>query len=335
MQTESKMRRRKTTTITIICVGIVVFMFALPRLGLSVYFMNTMIGVFIWIIVASSLRLLNLSGQGSIGHAAFMAIGAYTSAILAKFLGWSPWITMPIGVLTTVIVAFLVGIPFTRVRGIYFTMVSLFFGIGVLAVDQVFNKYTGGYSGIISIPHLFAYNKTPYYYFCLALLVICLGIMYRLEHSRIGLTWKAVAQSYAVASSIGIDEVRQRILCLVVSACFAGIAGVAYAHYYALLTTETFSFNQSITVFVYMTVGGAGLFAGPIAGTAVLLIIPELLRDLKEYVPFIYAGILLIVLFLMPQGLAGLPDQFRRRFFNRTAKPKLVASEEEGHKLAP
>jgi ABC-type branched-subunit amino acid transport system permease subunit len=334
MRTESEMRKRRTTSIAVICAGIVVLMFALPRFGLSVYFMNTLIGVFIWIIVASSLRLLNLSGQGSIGHAAFMAIGAYTSAILAKFLGWSPWLTMPIGVLTTVVAAFLVGIPFTRVRGIYFTMVSLFFGIGVLAVDQVFNKYTGGYSGIISIPHLFAYDKVPYYYFCLALLVICLGVMYRLEHSRIGLTWKAVAQSYSVASSIGINEVRQRILCLVVSACLAGIAGVAYAHYYALLTTETFSFNQSITVFVYMTVGGAGLFAGPIAGTAVLLIIPELLRHLKEYVPFVYAGILLIVLFLMPQGLAGLPGQFKR-WFARNAKTKIALPDEEEPKRAP
>jgi branched-chain amino acid transport system permease protein len=327
------MKQRRTITTAAICVVIVGVMFALPRLGLSVYFMNTLISVFIWVLVAASLRLLSLSGQGSIGHTAFMAIGAYTSAILAKFLGWSPWITMPIGVLCTMIVAFLVGIPFTRVRGIYFTMVSLFFAIAVLTVDQVFNKYTGGYSGIISIPHLFAYNKTPYYYFCLAMLVICLVIMYRLEHSRIGLTWKAVAQSYSVASSIGIDEVRQRILCLVVSACFAGIAGVFYAHYYALLTTETFSFNQGITVFVYMTVGGAGLFAGPIAGTAVLLIIPELLRDLKEYVPFVYAGILLIVLFLMPQGLAGLPAQLWRRF-GPPARRKVGGAEEERKRVA-
>jgi branched-chain amino acid transport system permease protein len=333
MRTETVEKQRKTIITSLICVVIVAFMFALPQLGLSVYFMNTLISVFIWVVVACSLRLLSLSGQGSIGHTAFMAIGAYTSAILAKFLGWSPWVTMPIGVLVTVVVAFLVGIPFTRVRGIYFTMVSLFFAIAVLTVDQVFNKYTGGYSGIISIPHLFGYNKIPYYYVCLVMLVVCLGIMYRLEHSRIGLTWKAVAQSYSVASSIGIDEVRQRILCLVVSACFAGIAGVFYAHYYALLTTETFSFNQGITVFVYMTVGGASLFAGPIAGTAVLLIIPELLRDLREYVPFVYAGILLIVLFLMPQGLAGLPGQLIQRF-RRTEKSKVGSAAEERKRAA-
>jgi branched-chain amino acid transport system permease protein len=334
MLPELLVRKRKGIITAGICIIIAGLLFGLPGLGLSVYFMHTLIGVFIWIIVASSLRLLGLSGQGSIGHAAFMAIGAYASAILAKFLGWSPWITMPIGVLITLGVAFLVAVPFTRVRGIYFTMVSLFFGIGVLAFNQVFSKYTGGYSGIISIPRLFAYVRTPYYYFCLGLMVICLIIMYRIEHSRIGLTWKAVAQSYTVASSIGINESWQRILCLAVSSCIAGIAGVAYAHYFGILTQETFSFNTSINVFVYMTVGGPGLFAGPIVGTAVLLIIPEELRDLKEYVPFIYAGILLIVLFLMPQGLAGLPGQIRE-WFNRSTKPTSESPEEGVGKSAP
>ncbi len=332
MHRESPGKSRRGLTIAAICAGIVALLLSLPPLGLSVYFMHILIGVFIWIIVASSLRVLSLSGQGSIGHAAFMAIGAYTSAILAKFLGWSPWITMPIGVLTTVAIAFLVGVPFTRVRGIYFTMVSLFFGIGVLAVNQVFSKYTGGYSGIGGIPHLFAYDKRPYYYFCLALMVVCLGIMYRLEHSRIGLTWKAVAQSHAVASSIGVNEGWQRILCLGVSCCFAGIAGVAYAHYYALLTETTFSFNTSINVFVYMTVGGPAMFAGPIVGTAILLIIPELLRSLRQYVPFVFAGILLIVLFLMPDGLAGLPQQISERL--RGPSKRQVSNSQEVAKRA-
>lgn len=326
-------KRRQGITTLALCIVLVGLLFALPRLGLSIYYMHIMIGVFIWIIVASSLRLLDLSGQGSIGHAAFMAIGAYTSGILAKYLGWSPWITMLLGILATLVVAFLVAIPFTRVRGIYFTMVSLFFGIGVLAVNQVFNKYTGGYSGIGAIPLLFGYNKTPYYYFSLILMLICLLVMYRLEHSRIGLTWKAVAQSHSVASSIGVNEAWQRMLCFGVSCFFAGIAGVAYAHYYALLTQETFSFNTSINVFVYMTVGGSGLFAGPILGTSVLIIIPELFRSLREYVPFIFAGILLVVLFLMPQGLAGLPAQIKR-WYDRQVKTRVTASTDEAKKRA-
>jgi branched-chain amino acid transport system permease protein len=334
MPIKSPVLPRKGFPKAIIYFVIIAFLLALPQLGLAVYPMHILIGVFIWIIVANSLRLLDLSGQGSIGHAAFMAIGAYTSGILAKFLGWSPWITMPIGIIATAIVAFLVAIPFTRVRGIYFTMVSLFFGIGVLAVNQVFSAYTGGYSGIGSIPLLFGYNKTPYYYFCLVLMILCLAIMYRLEHCRIGLTWKAVAQSHSVASSIGIHEAWQRILCLGVSCCIAGIAGVAYAHYFGLLTQETFSFNTSINVFVYMTVGGPRYFVGPILGTAALILIPEQFRSLREYVPFIFAGILLIVLFLMPQGLAGLPDQFRQRFA-RSSKTISVTPDEGVSKRAP
>jgi branched-chain amino acid transport system permease protein len=321
--------QRRWINIIALCL-IVGILLALPALGLRIYYMHILIGVFIWIIVANSLRVLDLSGQGSIGHAAFMAIGAYASGILSKYLDWSPWITMLIGILITMVIAFLVAIPFTRVRGIYFTMVSLFFGIGILAVNQVFSKYTGGYSGIGSIPLLFGYNKVPYYYFNLILMLACLAIMYRLEHTRIGLTWKAVRQSYQVASSIGINEAWQRILCFGVSCTFAGVAGVAYAHYYALLTQETFSFNTSINVFVYMTVGGAGYFAGPILGTSALIIFPEIFRHLREYVPYIFAGILVVVLFLMPNGLAGLPDQIKQWWQarsgskNSTAETKVI-----------
>jgi branched-chain amino acid transport system permease protein len=320
---KSAVKKRRLITIIFLCL-LVGFLFALPPLGLRIYYMHILIGVFIWIIVANSLRVLDLSGQGSIGHAAFMAIGAYASGILSKYLDWSAWITMLIGILVTMIVAFLVAIPFTRVRGIYFTMVSLFFGIGILAFIQVFSKYTGGYSGIGSIPLLFGYDKVPYYYFNLILMLLCLAIMYRLEHTRIGLTWKAVRQSYQVASSIGVNEAWQRILCFGVSCTFAGIAGVAYAHYYGLLTQETFSFNTSINVFVYMTVGGAGYFAGPILGTSALIIIPEIFRHLREYVPYIFAGILVLVLFLMPQGLAGLPDQIKTWRMGRSTSKKIV-----------
>src|SRR5512143_3229875 len=158
MSIKSFLGQHKSTMMIALIALLVGVLFSLPVLGLRVYYTHILIGVFIWIIVANSLRLLDLSGQGSIGHAAFMAIGAYTSGIISKYLGWSPWITMLIGIVATSIVAFLVAIPFTRVRGIYFTMVSLFFGIGVLAVNQVFTKWTGGYSGIGTIPLLFGYN---------------------------------------------------------------------------------------------------------------------------------------------------------------------------------
>lgn len=281
----------------------------LPPLGLSTYYTHVLIGVFVFIIMTSSLRLINLSGQGSLGHAGLMCIGAYISAILAREFGWSPWLTICISILATFMITFLIAIAFTRLRGIYFTMISLFFSIGVLALIRVFTNITGGYAGLSGIPPLLGMSKTPYYYLILSVTLLCLLVMYRLEHSRIGLNWKAVAQSHLVASSIGINETWQRIICLSIGGLFAGVAGGFYAHYYLILSQDTFSLFTSIYLFIYMMVGGVDAFTGPIVGTAVLIIIPEVFRGLREYVPFIFAGILLLVLFFMPRGLAGLPQQ--------------------------
>ena len=291
--------------------GVAVILLLLPALGLSIYYTHILIGVFVFIIAAVSLRLVNLSGQGSLGHAGFMCIGAYTSAILSKNLGWTPWLTMPIGALASLAIGFLVAIPFTRLRGIYFTMISLFFGMAVMAINKLLQNITGGESGFADIPALFGISKIPYYYFFLLLVIICLLVMYRLEFSRIGLTWKAVAQSHSVASSIGINEARQRIICLAIGGFFAGIAGATYAHYYLMISVRRVLLPASIYMFIYMMVGGVNSFSGPIIGTADPVLVPTIFRDLKEYVPFIFAAVLLMVLYMMPQGLAGLPEQVR------------------------
>jgi branched-chain amino acid transport system permease protein len=263
-----------------------------------------------------------------------MCAGAYTSAILSKHLGWTPWLTILLGALLSFALGFLVGIPFSRLRGIYFTMISLFFTMAVIAFNELFEGITGGESGLADIPALFGISKIPYYYFFLFMVVLCLFIMYRLEFSRIGLTWKAVAQSYSVASSIGINEGGQKILCLAVGGLFAGIAGAMYAHYYQMLSVNLFSFQQSIYLFIYMMVGGVYSFIGPVLGTTVLIIIPTIFRDLKEYVPYIYAFVLLVVIFLMPQGLAGLPQQIMA-WIKKYRREKPIIPEPEAINRAP
>jgi branched-chain amino acid transport system permease protein len=262
-----------------------------------------------------------------------MCAGAYTSAIISKNLDWSPWLTIPIGTLLSFVLALLVAIPFSRLRGLYFTMISLFFGMAVIAVNQVFQNITGGQSGISGIPALFGISKTPYYYFALALMVVCLLIMYRLEHSRTGLTWKAVAQSYSVASSTGINEARQRIICFGIGGLFAGLAGAVYTHTVAtVLSITNFGFFTSIYIFVYMMVGGVNSFWGPAVGTAAILLVQTFARSLKEYVPFIPAGVLLIVLYLMPQGLVSFPEKIRLLFNKlRTNSRIAVEGKEKPH----
>jgi branched-chain amino acid transport system permease protein len=309
MQNNQVLGGKNGITRTAVYAGLAVILALLPPLGLSTYYIHVLIGVFIYTVAAVSLRLTNISGQGSLGQAGFMCIGAYTSAILSKDLGWTPWFTMILGALLTFVVGLLIAIPFSRLRGIYFTMISLFFAMAVIALAELFQDVTGGESGLAGVPALFSLSKIPYYYFFLGMLIVCLLIMYRLEFSRIGLTWKAIAQSHPVASSIGINEAGQRILCLALGAFFAGLAGAGYAHYYQMLSVNIFSVTTSIYLFIYMMVGGVNYFSGPIIGTAVLIIIPTIFRDLNQYVPFVFAAILLVVIYLMPEGLAGLPSQ--------------------------
>jgi len=243
------------------------------------------------------------------GHGGMMAIGAYFSAVMAKEFGLSPFFTIPLGGIVTFAVAYLVGIPFSRLRGLYFCMITLFFGLGILSVVQMFTRYTGGYAGLTMIPPLFGASKLPYYYTYLFLCIACLLIMYRLENSRLGVTWKAISQSYFVAASIGIDEARQRVFVFAIGSFFAGLSGAAFAHYSLVISQSNFSFLASLNIIIYMLAGGILSFSGPIVGTAILVIIPMMSLSLKYYSPYVFIGILLFVLLFARNGLVGLPQQ--------------------------
>ena len=294
--------------------ALVIGLAILPAFISSPYTFHIFILTFVYITATSSLRTLAISGQVSMAHAAFMSIGAYTSAVLARYVGLSPWLAMPLGGLATMLVAVAVGFPFARVRTIYFSMVSLFFGIGILSVNSIFGKYTGHINGMIGIPPLFVGSRVPYYFFFLGLMVVCLAILWRFESCRIGVSLKAIDQSHAVAASVGISETKFRVLALGMSCFVVGLVGAAYAHYNMVLSYSSFNLIASINMLVYMLIGGLSSFAGPIIGTAVLFMAPEIFRGLKEYTPFLFAGILLLVVFVMPKGLVGLPGQIKSLF---------------------
>lgn len=318
-------REKRSWTRNAVCTGLIILLFLLPLFIGNVYYLHIFIITLIYTIAACSLRTILMSGQISIAHAAFMGLGAYVSAIFAKELAWTPWLTIPLGGGSALVVGVLAGYPLTRVRAIYFSMVSLFVGLALVALMGVFANYTGGDIGLIGIPPLpaiaipglpvinFISSKVPYYYFFLLLAVFSLLILHSLENSRIGMSWKAISQSYLVASSVGINEAGFRVLALAVGCFFAGIAGAGYAHYNMVLTRSSFGFLSSINLLIYVLVGGAGSFFGPIIGTVILMIVPELFRWMKAFVPFVFGGGMLVVVFFMPQGIAGLLDQVKKK----------------------
>ena len=299
--------RKKTWSVLSGCGGLIILLIILPYVVGSAYTLHVFALTFIYIVVSVSLRTIAISGQFPLAHGAFMGIGAYLSAMAVKWLGWSPWLAIPMAAVLTAGIGMLFGYPFSRLRSLYYAMGSLFLGVGVVQIISAGGRWTGGYSGLTGIRPLFIGSRVPYYYFFLALSVISVLALYRFEFSRIGKTLKAVAQSHLVASSVGINEGWYRILAVGVGSFFVGLAGAAYAHFSLVLSPTSFGLDATLWIVMYVLIGGMKSFAGPIIGTAILVLIPEYFRGMKMYSPYLSAGILFIVVYLFPQGLVSLP----------------------------
>jgi branched-chain amino acid transport system permease protein len=322
---ESSTDKRKWAKPSILA-GLVVIIALLPLLISSNYILHMSILIFVYIIAAVSLRTITISGQFPLAHGAFMGIGAYLAGMASKWLGWPPWFTIPLAALASAGIGMLIGYPFARLRALYYAMGSLFFGIGVTYLIYAGGIWTGGYAGLTALGPLFPIgtSKIYYYYFFLGLTIVCLLALYRFEFCRIGTTLKAIAQSHLVASSVGINEAWYRILAVGVGCFFVGLVGASYAHYNTVLSPASFNFMATLWLVMYVLIGGIDSFAGPIVGTTILILLSEYSRDLKEYSPYIPAVLLLIIVFLMPQGLVSLP-RLIRSWYSERKKGKKVA----------
>jgi branched-chain amino acid transport system permease protein len=302
---------------------LLILLLLVPLFVTQSYILHILILVGINIILASSLRLIATSGQLSLGHGGMVTVGAYTSALLVMKLGFSTWAALPLGGLAAWVIALIVGYPFVRLKGIYFAMITVFLAEVISLVTLEWTGLTGGSMGIFNIPHpnpiiipglggVYFTSRVDFYYFALVLVLVTLLILYAIERSRINVTLLSISQAESLAESIGVNTPRFKVIAFSLGCFFAGIAGAFYAHYLTVLTPTAFGFFFSIYIVIYMIVGGMRRFSGPILGAIILTLIPEFVRGLKEYQPFLFAAVLIIVIFFMPEGLVGLPDRFRK-----------------------
>lgn len=317
------MDRRKL--VPILSAGILLIVLLLVPLFVSQpYVLHVLIVMGVNITLATSLRFIATVGQFSLAHAGMVSIGAYSSALLVTKLGFSFWIALPLAGLTAMSIAFLVGYPFVRLKGIYFTMVTLFLTEFITLLATEWRGLTGGVQGIISIPRpnaiiipglvkLTFASKVDFYYLALIMVGFTLISLYAIESSRIGIAFSSVRQSEALAESIGVNSAGFRVFAFSLGGFFAGIAGAFYSHYFSAIAPGSFGFLLSINVFIYMVVGGMRRFAGPIIGAIILTVIPEFAREVKEYEPFVFAAVLLLVIFFLREGLVSLPVLFSKR----------------------
>jgi ABC-type branched-subunit amino acid transport system ATPase component/ABC-type branched-subunit amino acid transport system permease subunit len=260
--------------------------------------------------------LLGLAGEVSLGQCGFLALGAYGVAILTTKAGLNFWEALPLAVLAVGLISAALSIPALRLTGPYLAMVTIAFGFIVESVSIEWRDLTGGSSGLAGIPAPFATGGTALLacVFC-ALALVGFAVFVR---SPLGLAMQATASAPSAASSIGIRPLPVRTIAFVLAALTAGLAGGLQAALTGFIAPSSFPFSQSILFLLVVVVGGAGRTLGPLIGSAVVVLLPELLSDLAEYRLLVFGSALLIVLWLAPAGIAGSLD--------RLVRPKKVAA---------
>ena len=253
--------------------------------------------------------LLGLSGQISLGHVAFYAIGAYAVGILTTAHDWPFWPALAVGGLVAGLAGVLLAIPALRVRGPYLAMVTIAFGFVVEQGAAEWQDLTGGWNGLSGVPGPAVFGaeigEKGIGYLTLALTVLSIAAFSRLSDSPWGNAMRAVRDSESASVSIGLDPTLIRTTAFGISAVLAGIAGGVYASISNFISPESFPFFQSILFLLVVMLGGADRLLGPLIGACVVVLLPELLATLGQYRLLFVGALMLVVLRLAPVGLVG------------------------------
>jgi len=276
---------------------------------ISNYFTKVLMLIGINIILTVSLNIATgYLGQLPLGHAGFMAVGAYASAIFMTRSGLDASVSFPIGLVlgavTAGVVGILIGIPALRLKGDYLAIITLGFGeiirVVLLNIDSVLGfKFTYGAASLKSIPKATTFFNT---FLCVGIVCFLIHTMMKSRHGRAILS---IRENEIAAESCGINLTYYKVLGFAASAFFAGLAGALYASYLGILNPSSFGFMKSIEILVMVVLGGMGSMVGSVLSAKVLTAVPELLRAFSEYRMIVYSMLLITVMIFKPSGLMG------------------------------
>jgi branched-chain amino acid transport system permease protein len=284
--------------------------------GMNSYISNILITILITVIMTASLNVTTgLLGQLALGHAGFMAVGAYASAIFTRSVAFDFGFSLPISLLLGGLVAalfgMLIGIPALRLQGDYLAIITLGFGEIIRVIIENL-EITGGAAGLTRITRMsraFSENRdiSSAIQFTIVFFItaIIIASIFTLGRSRHGRAIISIRENAIAAEATGIPTTRYKLLAFTIAAFFAGIAGGLFAHQTSILNAKMFGFNKSIEYLVMVVLGGMGSITGSIIASIVLVALPELLRGLAEYRLIIYSLLLIIMMLFRPSGLLG------------------------------
>ncbi len=301
------------------CGLLAVALLAMPALA-SGYWLSQLIFIFIYGIVGLGLMLLaGFTGQMSIGHAAFMAVGAYSEAVLAA-RGWPFPLTTLVAVVLSAAAGVAVGLPALRLRGLYLAIATLAFGFIIEELIARWDSVTAGNAGMRVKPiELLGWSlrdNTSFYYLALVLVVLTLHLVRNLLRTPTGRAFVAVRDSEISAQSMGVALSRTKTLAFAISAALAGLGGALYARKIGFISPEQFTVVQSIELVMMIVIGGLGSLHGVFLGAAFVIALPQAISFGKEFLPqavaaspglqpMIFGLVLMAFLLFEPQGLYG------------------------------
>ncbi|HEY1294044.1 MAG TPA: branched-chain amino acid ABC transporter ATP-binding protein/permease [Chloroflexota bacterium] len=272
--------------------------------------------------------LVGYQGQVSLGHGALFAFGAYASALLTTRLGFPVWIALFVAAAIAGLIGFLVALPTLRARGHYLAMVTIALAVVTFVLAQTWTGVTNGPTGIGNIPRPEWFGGTTmgslrkfrpfgddgpvltgqmmYFWVCAALVLVAQLLTNNLLTGRWGRTVNGVRQSEIASETVGVSVYRMKLKVFTFSAVLAGLAGALFAHQQGYIVSDTFSFDKSVELLVYVILGGARTLFGALLGTSVLVILPELLKTAASYDVLPKSNLVLQVVCLLVGGLSAL-----------------------------
>ncbi|MGB9079666.1 MAG: branched-chain amino acid ABC transporter permease [Desulfuromonadaceae bacterium] len=283
---------------------------ALPLVGLNTYYLHVLILTIMWSIIGMAWNLLGgFCGQVSFGHAAFFGVGAYTSGILYNKFGVSAWWGMPASIAVVAVFALVIGFITLRLRGPFFALGTLAVGVILRVTAENLPGITEGNLGIMIRERSWV-DKTWYFYIILTLAVLVFLLVKKIVASRLGYYFVAIREDQDAAESLGINTTYYKTIALCLSAVITGLAGAFYTNYMGYIDPKVvFALHDiSIVVIMVVMVGGAATFWGPIIGSAIMVLLAELIRSIPILgtAHLTFFGVLLIVIIIfLPNGIIG------------------------------
>jgi branched-chain amino acid transport system permease protein len=300
-------------------IAFAVVVMAAPFFVHSTYYLSVLAFTATRLMVVLGLNLLlGQAGQISLGHAAFVGIGAYGSAIMTTRWSLDPWLAMGVSAVLAAVIAGVLGIPTLKLRGHYLAMATLGFGEIVLILLIQFKWLTSGSDGIVGIPSLsvagldLGLPKT-YHWIAWGVALLMFRMALNLVDSRVGRSLRALHRTEIAAASLGVNTSFRKVQIFVVSAVFASIAGSFYVYYIHFISPDSFAITFSVVLLTTVVIGGVGSVWGAVWGTLLMMFLPEYLKRFnQDYTNLTFGLMMIVIMIFLPGGLVSLGGAFGR-----------------------